>query len=50
MFRSTLTAAGTSDIAITGSNQTLVLVVAVISALALVMAWVFRREVLAQSD
>ncbi len=47
MFRSTLTAAGTSDIAITGSNQTLVLVVAVISALALVMAWVFRREVLA---
>ena len=47
MFRSTLTAAGASDIAITGSNQTLVLVVAVISALALVMALVFRREVLA---
>ena len=47
MFRSTLTAAGASDIAITGTNQTLVLVVAVISALALVMALVFRREVLA---
>ncbi|MFM1905457.1 MAG: hypothetical protein RIT32_253 [Actinomycetota bacterium] len=47
MFRSTLTAASTSDLVISGSNQTLVLVVAVISALALVMAVVFRREVLA---
>ncbi|MGA1328822.1 MAG: sodium-translocating pyrophosphatase [Candidatus Nanopelagicales bacterium] len=47
MFRSTLTAATTSDLVISGSNQTLVLVVAVISALALVMAVVFRREVLA---
>jgi K(+)-stimulated pyrophosphate-energized sodium pump len=47
MFSSTLTAAGTSNIVIEGSNQTIVLVVAAISALALVMALVFRREVLA---
>jgi len=47
MFRSTLTAASTSNLEIAGSNQTLVLLVAVISALALVMAVVFRREVLA---
>lgn len=47
MFGSTLAAASTDSIVLAGTNQTLVLVVAAISILALVMAVIFRREVLA---
>jgi K(+)-stimulated pyrophosphate-energized sodium pump len=49
MSRVNLAATGT-DVSLSGGNLTFVAVVALIAAVALVMFWVFRREVLAAPD